>query len=150
VWDINLQDIQRRPGLYVKRNGLQPKKLAIDHGFSGVTKDSQGKLLRVEGNYHSILVQGSHTLFAVVQAGAEAELLGQEVFELMLQFGPLLRSEMHFQSFETVECGEVSVLEEATTHSAVPIVVGYAYPRSWRIEKVAPWLKAVVVDACAR
>jgi hypothetical protein len=151
VWDINLQDIQRRPGMYVKRNALQPRKIAINHGFSaGGTKDAEGRLLRIEGDYHSVLVQGSHTLFAVGQAGAEAELLGQEVFELMLQFGPLLRSEMHFQSFETVECGEVSVLEEATTHFAVPIVVGYAYPRTWRIEKVAPWLKAVAVDACAR
>jgi hypothetical protein len=77
-------------------------------------------------------------------------LIGQEVFELLLQFGPLLRSELKFQSFEIVECGEVSILEEASTHFAVPVVIGYAFPRSWRLEKVAPWLKAVVVDACAR
>lgn len=151
VWEVNTEDIQRRPGIYVKRNQLQPRKLSIGHGFStGAVKDKEGNLLRVEGHLYSILVLGSHTIFCVGQAGAEAELLGQEVFELMLQFGPHLRDELKFQSFETVECGEVSMLEEAKTHFAVPIVVGYAFARTWRIEKVAPWLKNVVIDACAR
>jgi len=149
--DLSTEDIQRRPGIYVKRNKLQPRKISINHGMStGAVKDAQGQLVRIEGQLHSVLVLGSHTIFSVGQSGAEAELLGQEVFELMLQFGPLLRAELKFQSFETVECDEVSILEEATTHNAVPVVVGYAYPRSWRIERVAPWLKAVVVDACAR
>jgi hypothetical protein len=151
VWDMSRQDIQRRPGIYVKRNSLQPRKLAINHGYStGAVKDREGKLIRIDGYLHSVLILGSHTIFCVGQAGAEAELIGQEVFELLRQFGPLLRSELKFQSFEIVECGEVSILEEASTHFAVPVVIGYAFPRSWRLEKVAPWLKAVVVDACAR
>jgi hypothetical protein len=150
VFRLNLEDIERRPALYVKRNELSTKKMSIGHGMStGARKNADGSLKRIDGEYHSILILGSHTTFAVGRSGAEAELLGQEVFELMLQFGPLLRSELHFQSFETVQCGEVSVLEESTTHFAVPIVVAYAFPRSWRLEKVAPFLKTVVVDACA-
>jgi len=151
VWKLNLQDIDRRPGLYVKRNSLQPRKIAINHGMSsGVKADKRGNLLRVGGRPHTVLILGSHTIFCVGQAGTEAELLGQEVFELMLQFGPHFQEELKFQSFEAVKCGEVSTLEESTTHYAVPVVVGYAFPRSWIIEKVAPWLKTIAIDACAR
>lgn len=151
VWELNLQDIDRRPGLYVKRNAFRPQKLAINDGLStGARSDRSGALLRVDGKPHTVLILGSHTVFCVGRAGAEAELLGQEVFELMLQFSPLLHDELRLQSLNVVECGEVSALEESTTHYAVPIVIGYAYPRSWMIEKVAPWLKAISVDACAR
>jgi hypothetical protein len=151
VWKLNLQDVDRRPGLYVKRNALRPRKLAINHGMgNGARTDRQGNLIRIDGKPHTVTILGSHTIFCVGRAGAEAEVLGQEVFELLLQFGPLLRQELKFQSFEMVECGEVSTLEESNTHYAVPVVVGYAFARSWIIEKVAPWLKVIAVEACAR
>lgn len=150
VFKLNLQDIERRPALYVKRNELRPRKISINHGMStGAVKNADGSLKRIDGEFHSVLILGSHTVFCVGRSGAEAELLGQEVFELMLQFGPLLRSELKFQQFEIAQCGEVSILEESTTHYAVPVVAAYAFPRSWRIEKVAPFLKTVAVDACA-
>lgn len=151
VWEYNTQDIQRRPGLYIKRNPLNPQRIAINDGMTtGARYDSSGKLLDVRGEYHSIMIVGSHTVFCVGKTGAEAELLGQEVFELIMMFAPVLRTEFKFTRVAVQQCGELSMLAEYDEHFVVPIVCSYAFTRAWRLEMVAPWLKSISMDASAK
>lgn len=146
VWEYNPQDIQRRPALYVKRNTLQPQKIAIDNGFTvGPQRDKTGKVLAVRGSYKAVMVLGSHTIFCVGATGAEAELLGMEVTNQLLMFGPLIERDMKFNRFAVLEIGEVALLDEFDTHFVVPIVVGYGFPQAWRINQVAPWLKTLSI-----
>jgi hypothetical protein len=150
VWLYNTEDIQRRPALYVKRGEWKPEKIAINSGMTvGSRKGTDGNPLSVRGEYHTTLVTGSHSIFSVARTGDEAELLGQEVFEFFLQLAPLLRQELGLLKLEVVGCGEVVKLEEFTNHFAVPVSIGYAFARAWRLEKVAPWLKAITVEVCA-
>jgi len=151
VWLYNTQDIERRPGLYVKRNGQRPQRIAIDDGGMAANsrRDAQGNVVEVRGQYYSQMVIGSHTVFAVGQSGAEAELLGQEVFNHLMMFGPLIRRDMSLHRFQIQEAGEIGLLAEFGEHFVVPIVAGYAFAWSWRLKQVAPWLKSLSVDVRA-
>lgn len=147
VWLYNPQDIQRRPGLYVKRNGLKPERLGIDDGFTTApVRNPDGTIQRIPGEYKSKLIIGSHTVFCVGGTGAEAELLGMEVFNHFDQFGSVIRRNMNMHRFGVTEVGEVSLLDEFDQHFVVPVVCGHAVASAWRIDVVAPWLKTLAID----
>jgi hypothetical protein len=95
VWLWNPQDIQRRPALYVKRDSLKNERMALDHGWRvGTPRNENGKMIETQGEAHATMIVGSHTITAVASTGAEAELLGQEVFNHMLEFGPQIRRDV--------------------------------------------------------
>lgn len=147
IWAYNLQDIQNRPALYVKRNSMKTQRLGINDGLGvKVTRDADGKVLHVGGEKHAIAVLGSHTIFCVGNTGAEAELLGAEVFNHLVGFAPILRAELHFHRLLVMEMGEIALLEEFDDHFVIPVVVAYAFTRSWQIIQVAPWLKTLSID----
>ena len=151
VWMYNTQDVDRTPGLYVKRNAQQPQRIAIDDGgfVAQSRRGADGKVIEVEGQYYAQMVVGSHTIFVVSKLGAEAELLGQEVFNHLMMFGPAIRQDMRFHRFLVHEVGELSLLEEFDEHYVVPVVAGYAFSWAWRLKQVAPWLKTLAVDVRA-
>ncbi len=147
VWAYNSQDIQRRPGIYVKRNSLQPQKLAINDGYTmNAGRDENGKVINIKGEYKSILMVGSHTVFCVGDSGAEVELIGAEVFEHLQGFAQVIRQDAKLHKFAVMELGEVALLDEFVEHFVVPIVVGYAFTWTWRVDKIAPRLKTVTID----
>jgi hypothetical protein len=45
-----------------------------------------------------------------------------------------------------MEMGEIALLEEFDDHFVIPVVVAYAFTRSWQIIQVAPWLKTLSID----
>ena len=147
VWRYNAQDIQNRPGLYVKRNRLQYQQIALMHGYtSGAVKTADGKIERVPGQYQSVAVIGSHTVFCIGGSGAEAELLGMEVGNHFVGFSTVLRQELKLQKLLVTEVGEVSMLDEFVEHFVVPVVIGYIAMYSWRLDVEAPWLKTIAVN----
>jgi len=147
VWNYNPQDLQRRPALYVKRNGLKPERLGIDEGFTtSPVRAPDFTVQRVPGEYKAKLIFGSHTVFCVGGSGAEAELLGMEVFNHLDQFGPVIRQNMNMHRFGVTEVGEVSLLDEFDQHFVVPVVCGHTVASAWRIDTVAPWLKTLAID----
>ena len=147
VWLYNPEDIQRRPAVYVKRNALQPQRLAIDDGMTvNSRRDASGKVIGVRGEYHSVMVLGSHTVFCVGNSGGEAELLSAEVTSFFMSFAPLMRRVFGFHRVAVAEVGEVSLLEEHDQHFVVPVVVSYAFAETWRLNLEAPWLKTLSID----
>ena len=157
VWRYNAQDIQRRPALYVKRNQWTTQRIAIDDGQSarGVSRDSINiadpapkDVVDISGAYHSKLILGSHTIFCVgsVGEGAEAELLGAEVFDYLQSFAPILRGELKLLRLEVQSLEPIGMLDEATEHYVVPVVVAYGFSWTWRITAKAPWLKSLAIE----
>lgn len=147
VWDYDPQNIQQRPGIFVKRNKQQAQKIAINNGFtSGSIKNPDGSIKRVPGEFNTQLILGSHTLFCVGNSGAQAELIGAEVFNELLAFGPMMRDQLKLQSLQIEGIEEVALLDEFDEHFVVPIVVTYAYARSWRVDLVAPFLKTLSIN----
>jgi hypothetical protein len=148
VWAYNPEDIQRRPALYVKRNTMRTQRMAINDGQTvGSQKDPKtGKVIAVRGDYKTVMVLGSHTVFCVGSTGAEAELLGMEVMGQLMMFAPLIRQDMKFHKFMVMECGELALLDEFDQHFVVPVVVSYAFAWAWRITKIAPWLQKLSIS----
>lgn len=146
----NVQDIQRRPALYVKRNQWTTQRVAIDDGMTINPQPGMNgqKVGEVGGEFHSRLILGSHTIFCVGSAGegAEAELLGAEVFDFMASFAPVLRRDLKLHRMEVQSVEPIVMLEEATEHFAVPITVAYGFFWTWKLQAVAPWLKSIALE----
>lgn len=150
VWNWNAQNIQQRPAIYVRRDVLRSqKKLIGDRAQPGAVRGANGSIIEVPGGYYLREIAGSHTLFVIGGTGAEAELIGQEVFNHLTEFGPLIRQEYKFLLFEVAEWGALGKLEESHEHFVTPIVCRYSYAQSWRINKQAPWFKSAYVGVKA-
>lgn len=151
VWLYNPQDVQRRPAIYVKRARWRTTKLAIDDGMTvGAKKDREGNVVAVRGEFHTRQVDGSHAIFCVGRSGAEAELLGQEVFEYFMSFAPVLRREMKLNFLEVSGVDDVKMLDEDAERFMTPVVLTYTFMRAWRLTQQAPWLKTLAIDMAAR
>jgi hypothetical protein len=147
VWRYNVQDIQRRPALYVKRNKWTTQRIAINDGQTvGINRGDDKSTLGSE--FHTRLILGSHTIFAVGSEGegAEAELLGAEVFDYVMSFAPVLRGELNLHRLEVSSVEPVMLLDEQTEHFVVPIVVAYGFSWTWRLHMIAPWLKSLALE----
>lgn len=143
----NTQDIQRRPGIYLKRNETKNQRIALDHGWTqGAPKNEAGKVIEILGEWHSTMLAGSHTIFVTASTGAEVELLGQEVFNHLLEYGPLIRRDLKLIRWDVQEWQGMSKLEESSERFVTPVVVQWACPQTWRLRQEAPWLKAIGID----
>lgn len=146
VWAWNPQDVQRRPALYVRRNGIQVIKLALDHGTTvGPERADDNHVVQVRGDYHSNLLDGSHSIIVVSSSPDEVEVLGQEVFNHLLEFGPKIRTDFKLNLWEMKEFSELSKLEESQQHFAATITVAWRCFHTWRIKGIGPWLKTIEV-----
>ena len=146
VWLWNAQDIARRPGIYVKRNGIQVIKFAINHGTTvGAERASDNHIVEVRGDYKSALLEGSHSIIVVSSSPDEVEVLGQEVFNHLLEFGPEIRTDFKLNLWEMKEFSELAKLEESSEHFAASITVQWRCFNTWRIKGLGPWLKTLEI-----
>jgi hypothetical protein len=147
VWKWNPKDIELRPAIYIKRNALQTQKLGINDGLTvGLGTDQDGDLQTYKGDYHTVGVLGSHTLFCIGRTGAETEVLAYEVFREMHQFAPVVRRDLKLAKLAVTQMTDVSKLEEYDQNFTAGVVVGWAYFEAWRLKYEAPWLKTLVID----
>lgn len=141
-WDP--AQLGKRIALYIKRNPLRTQKLGINHGLTAGIDTNTDEVLR--GEYHTLGVVGSHTIYCIGRVGAESEILGYEVFRELVQFGPAIRKDLKLHKFETTEVSDVNRIEEYDQHFVVAVVVAWAYLETWRIIPDAPWLKTLSID----
>jgi len=146
VWKYNREDIQRRPAILIKRNRTATAKVAIGDGMT-IAGGADG---RVPGRYQTRSISGSHTLFCVAGSGAEAELLGAEVFGHLLGFAQVLREELRLHAFDVESLEAISHFEEFDDKFVVPVTVVYTAVKAWRTDTVSPWLKSLGVDVGSR
>jgi len=147
IYKWNPQNFSLRPAIYIKRNGMQTQRWGINDGLTvGLGKDKQGQLKTYEGEYHTVGVMGSHTLFCIGREGAETEVLTSEVFREIQHFAPLLRRDLKLKRLNVTEVTEVSKLEEYDQHFVVAVVMGWYYFEKWMLKPIAPWLKSLAID----
>jgi hypothetical protein len=148
VWTFNTQNIQQRPAIMVKRNAWKTQRVAIADGMTiGPARREDGAIDRVRGQFQSKAVLGSHSIFCIGGTGAEAELLGAEVFNHLHEFSQVIREDLRLHRFAVEELGEVALVDEFDDHFVVPIVAAYAFFSAWRTDVQAPWLKTVAIDS---
>jgi len=93
------------------------------------------------------LVLGSHTIFAIAEEPAEAEVIAQEVYDELLCFCPVLREDIPgLDRFSVSELGKPFEIEESTENYAVPVTVSYVTQRTWHVRPEIPWLKVLDLE----
>lgn len=147
----NPQDFQTRLAVYVTRNTMSTQRLGINDGYKvGLGRDPKTQELKTdEGEYKVVGVQGSHTLACVGRAGAEAEVLGTEVWRDVLHFAPVLRKDLKLKRLVVSEASPVAVLEEYDQNFVVTVAVGWYYFEKWRLRQSAPYLKTMSIGTRA-
>lgn len=147
VTDYDTRDTARNPAIYLKRNKWQTQRVAISDGRSPqVIRNAENKIVEVRGDKYTRQIMGSHTYFAIAKEGAQAELMGNELFDFLVSFAPLIQKDLKLHRFEVNEIDGVGVLEEATDRFVVPVVVAYSFFWTWRLEASAPFLKSIGID----
>lgn len=146
--EIEVEDVLRwkpsttefRPALLIARNDYKVLRFGIDDRMMGTDWDARGVA------HHAGFLEGSHTVFAVSNLPAEAELLGGEVYRELHQFGPTIREELDLKRFAVGMFGKAFEIEEARGNYAVPVPVGCAAEETWQILPHAPFLKRIVIS----
>jgi len=129
---------QQRPAVIIKRNRWQ----CIKRGTLDSVKD-----VTAEGNTrHVKLWRGSHTLFCLAKEGAEAEILGDEVYRFFEHFGPVFRRYFGLLAFDLAYVDGPSEVEESSEHYAVPVTVGYGWDDTWLLYQRAPKIKKIKIS----
>lgn len=128
---------EKRPAVIVKRNAFQNRRIGIGDRLNGSPADAQGN-----GHYATFWV-GSHTLFCLGGSGAQAELLGTEVYRELHHFHPLIRKTALLHRLQVTEVGAIAELEEATENFVVPVTVGYVWEDRWVIRQEVPTLRSI-------
>jgi hypothetical protein len=133
VWRPELTG--KRPAIIIKRNDWSSIKIGTFGNVSGLTSDGNRQYTK-----HW---KGSHTCFCLAVEGAEAELLGAEVYRYFLHFGQAIRETFALSMFELLQVGAPARVEEAKDHYAVPVSVGYGWEETWVLRQTTPTIKAV-------
>lgn len=124
---------ESRPGLVIKRNAWKWERVVIG-GFAG------DEYVEGQRQFHGFW-HGSHTIFALADNPAEAELLANETIAMLLRYSPLVTEEMELHRFIPVEIGALVQVEESTKNYAVPMTFAYVAEENWILETHAPRVK---------
>lgn len=90
-------------------------------------------------------LKGSVTFYCIHEEGASAELLGEEVFNLMLALAPVVMESAGMHDYLPVELGELQVVDEARQHWTVPVTCQFSYRQMIQYRPEAPLLKMIQI-----
>lgn len=126
---------ESRPGLLIKEHDWEWKQAGIGDMLDG---DYRSGRMTFAG-----LWQGAHTIFALAEEGAEAQMLATEVAKVLLWFRQNLMDQLGLLRFVPVSIGAVAALEESTENYVVPVNVAYVAEEIWWTQVEAPRLKRI-------
>lgn len=137
--------MNRRPAVLVKRESVMSKAMSLR---SEVLPGRDPRTNTVRGKQMLREIQGKHSLICAGNTGAEADVLAQEVFERMMLYAPVIRSDFNLGLLNVSGFGEVARQADAgggkgAYYSVVGISWGYEH--SWQIIQISPQLRRVLL-----
>jgi len=127
---------EARPAIVIKEGDWTWRRVGIGD-FAGVD-------VRSGQEFYSGLWNGTHTIFAIGNEGAETKILSVEVAKLLTYYGPTITDQMSLDRWMVVKLGALNSLKESTENYIVPIDVAYVAAESWSLQVDAPRLKRIV------
>lgn len=146
VWLWQMPGQQQRPALVVRRNALRPQQIGIADGEAVVVELSSRQVPAAGHAEAQVAATGSHTIFAIADVPAQAEVLATEIYSRLLQYQQAIQSEFGFKRFRVAEMGALAKLEEADESFVVPVTLAYSYIEAWLVVTEAPYLKRVTIE----
>lgn len=140
VYNWTPENIQQRPAILVKRQDWKTRKIAIAdkiHGPPSETGFDEAQQL--------VNITGGHTMFCLGTTGAQAELIGTEVYLCLIGFSMVIREQFRLGLFAVSGIGAVTKFDECAEHFAVPVNVEYEFSHSWRLVRQSPeWMRTKI------
>lgn len=121
--------VGQRPAIIIKRNSIKKFKLGI--------ADYQSTDKRGHESF-TVAWLGSHTLFCKNESGGSSEVLGEEVEEFITENSPELIRRFGLLRCEVVTVDAAQEIEEDKEVGVVPVTVGWALQKNWKIERETP------------
>jgi hypothetical protein len=141
--------VQQRPGLFVKREPLTASRVSALKGDSTVVH-IKGQTGVYQGTEHQKQLAGRFSIICAGANGAEADLLGEEVFYRMLYFAPLIKEDIRIGYFAVESLSEVKDLENDGVHAFYTVVgIAWADVPRWAVVPETPVLKRLHWTATA-
>jgi len=142
--DLNLGMGSQRPGIFVKREKVSTKRVTNQKGDATVSSVQQSEGI-VRGKKYLKELTGRFSIICVGLSGAEAELLGEEVFYRMLYYAPKIEDDFPLGRFSVNGLTEVTKLDagagEPTNAYSAIVQLSWGLIETWRLVSEAPLLK---------
>lgn len=142
-YQLDLANAEQRPGIFVKREPVTTRRIAAEKGDS-VTTHIKQEVGSFQGKIYHKILEGAFSLICIGNSGAEADLLGEEVFDRMLFFAPMIEDDIRIGQFAVNALSEVQELKnEAKTSYYTVVRIQWASHRRWALTAIAPVLKRI-------
>jgi hypothetical protein len=139
----NPDQIQQSPALFVKREPFGTERISFQDA-SLPSKNAKGI---VDGRKHQVNISGAHSIICKGLTGAEAELLGQEVFFRMLHYQQVIKKDFALGSLMADGVSEVKQRTDEAKSSFYTVVrLSWAYVYRWLVIPESPVLKRVALE----
>jgi hypothetical protein len=109
----------QKPGIFVRRADVKTTKAYLDPEVAQVTTGGQAA---PEFPVYYRLLEGRHIVDCVSKSGAEAEVLGEEVFRRLLAFGPAIREDAGLRMFDLLQMTEVARKENGSFVTEIVLI----------------------------
>ena len=143
-YSLNIQELMGRPAITIRRQPVSTRILGMNNRLQGGHIDPDGA-----ESYETMHASG-HILFAIARKGAEAEVLGAEVWRHFMHFQPVIRKDLNLARFQVMELSEVGRVEESAEHWATAVSIFTGYYERWQLIQEAPILKVLSIDAATQ
>lgn len=118
--------VDKRPALYVKRGDISFQRVAFGDRLHEIPQDSITKYHKEE--------RGTVTVQCLGNSGGEAELLADEVTDVLGLCETLIACDYNFLTFQLQSIGALSYLEEHLEIPYVPVTIFYIASKQWELE----------------
>ena len=141
-WSQLGPEVQQLPTLLIKREVFRSQRVSLlDQSAVGNSSYNKGS------NYQHMAVKGGHTIICKGGTGAEAELLGQEVFYRMLHFQQIIKKDFSLGSLVTQSVSELRTKNDESKTSFYTVVnLEWSYMYNWLIIPDSAIVKRIAIQ----
>jgi len=136
----DVEGVQANPAIFVKREAIRTSPISQKH-IAVPSLNAEGYY---PGTKHQVTIEGAHSIICKSKLGAEADSLGQEVFQRFLNFQTVIRDDFRLGKFFTASLSdnkEIAQGQEADSGFYTVVRIEWAYVYRWYIRKEGPKIK---------
>lgn len=143
-YQMDLASASQRPAIFVKREPVETRRVSQEKG-DAVTTHMSSDLGVLQGKKYQKILEGAFSLVCLGNSGAEAELLGEEVFDRMLYFAPKIEDDIRIGQLTVKRLGAVQQVKakEPRTGFYTNVRIQWAAHRRWILAAQTPVLKRI-------
>lgn len=138
AWRLDRAD--ERPAILIRRLTWQPIYMGMGEGRIQYDPSKDFTEFMVP-------IRGQHLFLAHSREYGEVELLVEELLNLLLRLGPIIRRLLKLQQFRVLGADKASIYVRNRDYFVGPVVVQYDWAKSWIINKGIDEIEKITIGA---